>query len=291
MEHAEGLSQKLFNCCLDNNVVSVCHSQNSHYFDASSHQTGESYNIMSDENKSNESSEMDVDANSGSNEPQFASAELSSKAAATATHEDQPAQENSTNNSAGSENEQMIIDDMETVSTPAAAAVTATEDPVKEAAVESPANGAVSIHVHTETSSEVIDTNAEDRKRASSPSNNVPSKKSRTELSMPEQDVKATDELEPNSNSTQDERLQNKPMSTPNNAPSTTDLPAPDAPSDQAETGYECLESSIANLIEDKLEPINEVTPLQPLSLRDLGAFHAFSYYCRHVISTIRVHF
>ena len=102
----------------------------------------------------------------------------------------------------------------------------------------------------------IIEMEDETRKRPASPSDNdVPEKKSKIEYEN-------SSSLE----SSNDERSAGPIDSSTGNAA------AGDSTSQQLNIGYEGLESSIAKIIQEKLEPIGEdFTPLQPLSLRDLG--------------------
>ena len=102
----------------------------------------------------------------------------------------------------------------------------------------------------------IIEMEDETRKRPASPSDNdVPEKKSKIEYEN-------SSSLE----SSNDERSAGPIDSSTGNAA------AGDSTSQQINIGYEGLESSIAKIIQEKLEPIGEdFTPLQPLSLRDLG--------------------
>ena len=116
--------------------------------------------------------------------------------------------------------------------------------------------------------SSIIDMEDETRKRPASPSNNdVLEKKSKLEnensLSLESSNV---------------ERSSAAPLDS-----SADNAAAGDSTTQQINIGYEGLESSIAKIIQEKLEPLGEdITPLRPLSLRDLGMFYSALSLSKH---------
>lgn len=175
---------------------------------------------------------MDIDSN-GSTKIQRANTELPIHAAAAA------AAENTAEETTEQEPVNVFIDDMEM--TPDSA------EPDKENEMASNGKTAEMSFIEMED---------ETRKRPASPSDNdVPEKKSKIEY-----------EISSSLESSNDERSAG-PIDS-----STGIAAAGGSTSQQINIGYEGLESSIAKIIQEKLEPIGEdFTPLQPLSLRDLG--------------------
>lgn len=228
---------------------------------------------MTGETKVDEPSEMDVDVTSGSNEHQLSCTGFPSKTAAAV--EGRPTQENGADNNASMKHDQMIIDD--TVNEPPAAG---SPQLAQENATESRSN--------TESSNGALIISDDERKRTSSPSDvDVPSKKRRMELQTSDHDNAASEATK--LNSTNNDILQ-KPPSAPNEDSNAADLPS-DNVSREVMMGYEKMESSVAKLIQDKLEPIDEVVPLRPLSLRDLGLLHwTFGAFFHYISLTLHLY-
>lgn len=206
---------------------------------------------MTFESKDLEESEMDIDLSS-SNGMNAANAEVSLQAAeSSSANEEQTTQDDVSNtnivqgNNSGDDNDVMSID----VIKPTAATATAVSNPTEEKAN---AESTAAVNPSTANTSDAC-------KRALSPpenENDAPTKKSKIESS----DQSLGNEN--NATTSHIDVVQTEPSSNSNDLPDAAPL---------AKTGYEDMEPSIAKLIQDKLEAINEVVPLKPLSLRDLG--------------------
>lgn len=207
---------------------------------------------MTFESKDLEESEMDIDLSS-SNGMNAANAEVSLQAAeSSSANEEQTTQDDVSNtnivqaNNSGDDNDVMSID----VIKPTAATATAVSNPTEEKAN---AESTAAVNPSTANTSDAC-------KRALSPpenENDAPTKKSKI--------IESSDQSlgnENNATTSHIDVVQTEPSSNSNDLPDAAPL---------AKTGYEDMEPSIAKLIQDKLEAINEVVPLKPLSLRDLG--------------------
>lgn len=209
---------------------------------------------MTFESKDLEESEMDIDLSS-SNGMNAANAEVSLQTAASSSaNEEQTTQDDVSNtnivqaNNSGDDNDVMSSD----VIKPTAATATAVSNPTEEKAN---AESTAAVNPSTANTSDAC-------KRALSPpenenENDAPTKKSKI--------IESSDQSlgnENNATTSHIDVVQTEPSSNSNDLPDAAPL---------AKTGYEDVEPSIAKLIQDKLEAINEVVPLKPLSLRDLG--------------------
>ena len=102
--------------------------------------------------------------------------------------------------------------------------------------------------------------------------NDVLTKKSKVENNLSLEDGYNTASVHLEATETKNDMLQTK-SSADGDPPDAAHQPKGESSSKPIIQGYEHMEPSIAQLIQAKLEPIIEVIPLIPLSLRDLGMY------------------